>query len=264
MQEMGSRFRRNGGRKWSKSRRAMVERRAAHGMRVVAAAVAGFLLVRVTPGAAVEIDGSTAVVSDYRFRGESLSNRQPVGEASLQATLPAGWFAGLSAVTSAYSRAPGITARHPELDLSAGWSRSFGLLTPSAGLIGYVYPGGSGGNSFEAFGSLAAALGPATVTGGVNSAPRQDNLRRENLYVYLSPAVGVPGTPLTLRASIGREAGALQGGARAKVDYGVGVEARVARRFTVSARWSGNDLGGAAASARMTRAGVVVGVGVSF
>ena len=228
------------------------------------AVMAAALVLLPVCAAAVELDASTAVISDYRFRGESLSNRQPVGEANLQASLPAGWFAGVSGVTSAYSRVPGTVARHPEVDVSAGWTKSFGLFTPSAGLIGYVYPGGNGGNSYEAFGSLAATLGPATLTGGINYAPRQDNLERDNLYVYLSPAVGVPGTPLTLRASVGREAGALQGGTRAKVDYGVGIEARVAQRLTVSARWSGNNLGAQANDARIARAGIMFGLGVSF
>ena len=204
------------------------------------------------------------VVSDYRFRSESLGNRQPVGEISLEASVPAGWFAGLSAVTSAYSRAPAAAAgRHAEVDLSAGWSKSFGLLTPSAGLIGYVYPGGSRAASVEAFGALAAKLGPAAITGGVNYAPRQANLRRDNLYLSLSPSIGVPGTPLTLRASVGREAGSLQGGSRPKLDYGAGVEARY-RRLTFTARWSANDLGAAAYDRRRARAGLSVGIGATF
>lgn len=229
-----------------------------------AATLAATLALLSYRASAVELAGDASFISDDRFRGESLSNRQPTGEASFQASLPTGWFVGLSGVASAYSRVPGTVARHPEVDVSAGWSRSFGLFTPSAGLIGYVYPGGSGGNSFEAFGSLATTLGPATLTGGVNYAPRQDNLGRGNLYVYLSPAVGVPGTPLTLRASVGREAGGLQGGTRVKVDYGVGLEARVARRVTVSARWSGNDLGPRASNVRIAKAGVVIGMGLQF
>jgi len=231
---------------------------------VTATLLAAAAIVTAVSAGAVELDGSAAVVSDYRFRGESLSNRRPIGEAYLQATLPAGWFAGIAGVTSAISRVPGIVARHPEIDVSAGWSKSFGLLTPSAGLIGTVYPGGSGGNSYETFGSLAATLGPATLIGGVNYTPRQDNLRRDSLYMYLSPAAGIPGTPLTLRVSVGREAGALQGGGRAKLDYGVGLEARVARRLTVSARWSTNDLAAPAGNRRMARAGVMLGIGVSL
>lgn len=214
--------------------------------------------------AAVELDANTAVVSDYRFRGESLSNRQPVGEANLEASLPVGWFAGLSAVTSSYARAPAAApGRHPELDLSAGWSKSFGLLTPSAGLIGYVYPGGRGTDSFEAFGSLAARFGPAALTGGVNYAPRQGNLGRDNLYLSLSPSIGVPGTPLTLRASLGREAGSLQDGTHSKLDYGAGIEARF-RRLTFTARWSANDLRADAFDQRRARAGVAIGVGATF
>lgn len=230
-----------------------------------AAAVVALGAALLSPAvAAVEIDGNAMVVSDDRFRGESLSNRQPVGEVSLEASIPAGWFAGLSAVTSAYSRAPAATAgRQAEVDLSGGWSKSFGLLTPSAGLIGYVFPGGSGTASFEAFGALAAKLGPAAITGGVNYAPRQGNLGRDNLYLSLSPSIGLPGTPVTLRASVGREAGSLQGGAHAKLDYGAGVEARY-HRLTFTARWSANDLGAAADDRRRARAGLSVGVGATF
>lgn len=213
---------------------------------------------------AVELDINAAAVSDYRFRGESLSNRQPVGELNVEVSLAAGWFAGLSAVTSAYSRAPAAApGRQPELDLSAGWSKSYGLLTPSVGVIGYVYPGGSRADSVEAFGALTARIGPAALAGGVNYAPRQGNLGRDNLYLLLSPSIGIPGTPLTLRASVGREAGALQGGSHAKLDYGVGIEARV-RKLTFTARWSANDLGAAAYNARGSRSGVSVGVGATF
>lgn len=216
-----------------------------------------------SPARAVELSGNAAVVSDYRFRGESLSNRQPVGEANLQASL-AGWFAGLSVESSATSRAPAAVAgRHPEIDVSGGWSKTFGLLTPAAGVIGYIYPGGSRTDSFEAFASLAAKLGPAALTGGINYAPRQANLGRDNLYLSLSPSVGIPGTPLTFRAVVGREAGSLQGGRRSKLDYGAGIEAQL-RRLTLSARWSANDLGASTYDRRRSRPGVSLSIGTRF
>ncbi len=211
-----------------------------------------------------ELDSRASVVGDYRFRGESLSNRRPVGEADIEASFAAGWFAGLAAVTSAYSRAPAAAqGRHSELDVSAGWSKPLGLFTPAAGLIGYIYPGGSRTDSFEAFGSLAARLGPAALTAGINYAPQQGNLGRDNLYLSLSPSLGLPGTPVTLRVSVGREAGSLQGGTRAKIDYGAGIEARC-RRLTFNVRWSANDSGAAAYNRRRASAGFSIGVGATF
>lgn len=216
-----------------------------------------------TVTAALEVDGNVAALSDNRFRGESVSNRQPVAQASVQAST-GDWFAGIEATSSAYARSPlAGGGAHPELDLSAGWSRSVGILTPSAGVIGYVYPGGRRSNLVEAFATLAGSLGPVGLTAGANYAPSQANLGRDNLYVYLTPSLAIPATPLTLRLSIGREAGALDGGRHAKIDYGAAIEARLAR-VTLSARWTGNSLGSAAYDPRIARAGVAVGVSAAF
>ena len=215
--------------------------------------------------AAATFDLNASLTSDNRFRGESISNRRPAFEANASVSTAAGWFGALSVASLGEARALGPAGgRTPEIDVSAGWSRSFGVLTPAVGIIGYTYPGGHGGDHAEGFAALTGALGPATVVAGVNYAPAQGLLRRDNVYVCLSPSIEVPRTPLTLRASVGREAGALQGGAHAKLDYGASVEARVARRVTVSVKWSGNDMGAAAYDRRMARGGVAVGVGVGF
>jgi len=215
--------------------------------------------------AAATFDLAASLTSDNRFRGASISNRRPAFEATASASTTAGWFGALSVASLGEARALGPAGgRTPEIDVSAGWSRSVGVLTPAVGVIGYTYPGGHGGDHAEGFASLTGALGPATVVAGVNYAPAQGLLRRDNVYVYLSPSIEVPGRPLTLRVSVGREAGALQGGTHAKLDYGASVEARVARRVTVSVKWSGNNLGAAAFDRRMARGGLAVGVGVGF
>ena len=213
---------------------------------------------------AAQFDLNATIVSDARFRGESVSNRQPAFEAAGQ-VVQGDWFAGIDATSNAYSRAPlAASGHHAEFDVSGGWSHSFGILTPSAGVIGYVYPGARRADYVEVFGALTGSLGPFGLTGGVNFAPGQGNLPRDSLYLYLTPSVAIPATPITLKASFGREAGALQGGPRAKFDYGVAVEAKVARRITLSARWTANSLGAAAYDRRMARGGVAVGVGAGF
>ncbi len=226
----------------------------------------GLGIAAAMPGSvhAAEFDLSATIVSDARFRGESISNRKPAFEASGQ-VVQGDWFAGIDATSNARSRAPDAApGRHAEFDISSGWSHSFGVLTPSAGVIGYVYPGARGSDYFEAFGALAGSLGPFGLTGGVNYAPAQGNLPRDNVYVYLTPSVGIPLTPLTVRATVGYEAGALQGGSRAKVDYAIGVEAKVLKFVTVATRWSANTLDTHAYDRRAARDAAVVSVGVSF
>ncbi len=195
------------------------------------------LIVTAAPVTA-QISASADVVSDYRFRGVSLSDRQPVADASVTGAIGP-WFGGVEAVSSSRGRFD-TAMRSAEVDLSAGWSRSLGLLTPSAGAIAYLHPGGEAANG-EVFASLAGALGPATLTVAANYAPDQGAVPGGNLYLAARAAAGIPGTPLTLRVGVGREAGAFAGG-RTKVDWQGGVEAQVLRRVVVGVGYVGNDL----------------------
>lgn len=188
---------------------------------------------------AVEIDASAALLTDYRSRGVSLSDRQPVADTSVQAGL-AGWFAGAEAVSTSrprdLRRDRGTDA---EVDLSAGYSHAIGLLTPSAGVIAYIYPR-QGPAEAEVFGSLAGSLGPATVTLGANYAPDQAGVAGGNLYTYAKAAVGIPLTPVTIKASVGREKGAFDLG-RTKIDYSAGADYRRGI-ITVGMKYVGNDV----------------------
>ncbi len=217
------------------------------------------------PVAAVTLDASADVVSDYRFRGVSLSDRQPVVEGSVEG-LAGPWFAGVEAISASRTRSPyRPSAIDAEVDVSAGWSRSVGLLTPAAGVIAYLRPGGGEAANGEVFASLAGALGPATLTVGGNYAPGQAAAHGGNLYLFTRAAAGIPGTPLTLRAAVGREAGAFAGG-RTKLDYRGGVEARVARVITLGLDYVGNDLPttGPGRVERNREDGFVVRAGVRF
>lgn len=215
------------------------------------------------PAAAAEVDASATLVSDYRFRGVSLSGADPAAEASLTATTTAGWFAGVEGVATARSRdLRRPTGRTAEIDTSAGWSRSLGLLTPSAGVIGYLYAGAGNPSAVELFGSVAGALGPATVTLGANYAPDQAGAAGSNLYTFVRAAVGVPATPVTVTASVGREAGRFALG-RTKLDYGAGVEIRVSK-LTLSARYVGNDLPRSVVAFTRHGTGDTIVGGVSF
>ncbi len=208
--------------------------------------IAAALIAATAPVAAADLSGSAEVVSDYRFRGLSLSDRQPVAEGSIELTTGP-WFAGAEALSASRVRSPYRPTRiDAEVDVSAGWSRSFGLLTPTAGAIAYLHPGGGEPAIGELFASVAGALGPATLTVGGNYAIAQVAARGGNLYLFAHAAAGIPRTPLTVRATVGRERGALTGGAigvgTTKLDYSVGVEARVLRIVTLGLEYIANDL----------------------
>lgn len=215
-------------------------------------------------GAAAGVTGAAAVVSDYRFRGVSLSDRQPVIEASVEASTGA-WFAGIEAISASHRRGRTHAGRTAEVDVAAGWTRSFGLVTPTLGVIAFVRPGSAVPANGEIFATLAGAIGPATLTVGGNYAPPQADARGGNLYLFTKAAVGVPATPLTVHAGIGREAGGFAGG-QAKVDWSGGVEARVLHFVTLGIDYLGNDQprGPIGAVRRRQNGGVVVRAGVRF
>ena len=218
------------------------------------------------PGvAAVTLDASADVVSDYRFRGVSLSDRQPVVEGSVDAGLGA-WFAGVEVISASRVRSPYRPTRaDAEVDVSAGWSHSFGLLTPAAGVIAYLHPGGGEAVNGEVFASLAGALGPATLTAGANYAPPEAAAHGGNLYLFTRAAAGIPGTPLTLHTSVGRERGAFAGDA-VKTDWSAGVEVRVLRVVALGVDYVGNDRPtvGPGRVERNRENGFVVRAGVRF
>ncbi len=231
---------------------------------LITIAIAIGIVGTVSPAGAVDLSGSARVVSDYRFRGVSLSGHHPVATATVEAA-SGPWFAGLEAVSASQVRSLSrIPRRNAELDVSGGWSRSLGLVTPTVGVIAYLHPGGGEAANGELFGSLAGAIGPATLALGANFAPDQRAVRGGNLYLSAAVAVAVPATPLTVRASVGRERGAFAG-TRTKIDWSGGVEARVLRIVTLGIDYVGNDLPRVGAGLRRNRSnGVVVRAGVSF
>ncbi|MFA7439359.1 MAG: TorF family putative porin [Sphingomonadaceae bacterium] len=188
----------------------------------------------------LSVSGSASFVSDYRFRGVSLSDKDPAVQGNITVNTAPGFFAGVWG--SSIQDYAGATT---EIDVYGGWSRQFGLLTPTVGIYTYLFPGASGVDVYELYGSVAGNLGPATLTVGLNWAPDQGNLNRSSRYVYAAGSVGIPTTPLTLKASIGHERGALvvdpSGQTTSKLDYMVGVDANW-NALTLGIAWIGNDL----------------------
>lgn len=198
------------------------------------------------------LSGYAGFLTDYRFRGVSRSNRDPTVQASLRVDSLPGLYAEAWAAPVSGRALRGADA---EIDLSAGWAGNYGGWRPQAGVTGYLFPGGRGVDFVEVHGAIARDIGPLSATLGVNYAPDQGNLRRDSLYVFGDLNAGVPGTPVTLLARVGRENGAL---ADEKLDWSIGASASF-RELGVSLRYVDTS-----ERARIAGAGVVFGFTASF
>lgn len=205
---------------------------------------------------AFDITVTGTVVSDYRFRGVSLSDRDPAAQGSVDITIR-GFYAGVW--VSSISR---FADTHVEADLYAGYAGTAGPIEYEVGAIAYLYPGGDGtGNVYEATGSLAYTLGPATAKLKVNYAPDQENLAGDNLYLSAEGRVGIPGTPFTIVGQFGRERGSFYG---RKHDWSFGAEF-TRGPFTASLAYVDTDLNGVTSGlGRNVRSGIVATASFEF
>src|SRR5689334_14479501 len=163
-----------------------------------------------------DISATATVVSDYRFRGVSSSDRDPALQGSVDVSYH-GFYAG--AWGSSIARTADTNV---ELDLYAGYTGNAGPLEYDFGVIAYLYPGGDGtANVYEGKASVSYTLGPATGKLSAYYAPDQGNLAGDNLYLNGELRVGIPTTPFTVFASAGRERGSFYG---RKWDWSLGFE----------------------------------------
>lgn len=160
----------------------------------------------------VSVTGSFGVVSDYRFRGVSLSGGDPALQGGATLTHVSGFYVGTwgSSIDDGGSDIYGDL----ELDLFAGWSGSLSeAVGLDVGLLYYAYPTNASGvdaEYFEPYATLSTTLGPVQAKLGVAYAWEQDSLGgNDNLYVFTKLSAGIPGTPITLNAGLGYTEGAL-------------------------------------------------------
>lgn len=190
------------------------------------------------PPSDITITGTAAVVSQYRFRGLSQSNNQPVVQGSMTISHSSGLYVsvwGSSASSNGFNDSP-IDIGGTEIDIYGGFAKDLGGVKVDVGVYGYIYPGSSkinfpiqSSNYVEVYGSLAKTLGPVTAKVGVYYAPAQKvfNLNfssptRNNTYVYGELSSGIPGTPISLHGHLGHTGGGFDY-YKQYIDYTVGV-----------------------------------------
>ena len=202
------------------------------------------------PPSDLTFSGYVQGVSDYRFRGYSLSGGDPAIQGSVNLNHSSGFYAGAWAssldadVTPFYGDV--------ELDLYAGWTGEVASgLTVDLGVLRYVYPSNNGNGPadyWESYASLSTTLGPVGAKFGVAYAPEQDSLLDEdNLYVFTDLSAGIPNTPVSLSAHLGYADGVqapklltLQSLTDdSGFDYSAGVTWNVTDKFSVGATYVG-------------------------
>lgn len=175
------------------------------------------------PPSSITISGSAALVSDYRFRGVSQTDKNVAVQGGATITHESGLYAAFwGSNLSGWGTFGGANL---ELDLIAGYKfKPAESATLDVGVTYYLYPGGADKTDFfEPYAKLSGTIGPVSALAGVAYAPKQQALGRyyfngtsaangvyddpgdkeDNLYLWGDFAAGIPSTPLTAKAHIG-------------------------------------------------------------
>ena len=166
--------------------------------------------------AQIRIDASAGWVTDYRYRGISLSDGRPAFQGGLEVSAGE-WFAGTWGSTTHDHDGSGM-----ELDLYGG--RRGAIHDLNYALTGYLYldPSRSDVNYAEVQALLDRKIGNVDAEIEVSLAPEQTHLYRTGLYLAagLSVPLVIPGTSLSAHA------GYEDGDWRHKTDWDVGADYR--------------------------------------
>lgn len=199
----------------------------------------------------ITVSGGVSVVSDYRFRGVSLSDKDFAVQPTLTISHESGLYLGVWGSNIADNGGDDV-----EVDLFAGFAGG-DAVTYDIGATYYLYPGASEFNYVEFIGKLGTTVGPATIGGTVGYVPSQDNTgNQDNIYVATNLGVAIPNTPISLAASVGLEDGAFGDN---KVDWSLGATAEI-KGFTLGLSYVDTNrfVGG------LGKAGLIFSVGYNF
>lgn len=179
---------------------------------VLLASVSAPALAQDEAAGPIAISGSATVVTDYRFRGISQTDKNFAVQAGFSVAHESGLYASVwGSSIDGYVAA----SSDQEIDLSVGYKTEIGGFTVDGGVLYYFYPGShlfydANTDFVEPYLSVAHALGPVTAKVTANYAPKQKALyiggpgdKADNFYAALDLSGAVPGTPLTLSAHLG-------------------------------------------------------------
>ena len=211
------------------------------------------------------ISATVEIASDERRRGLSWSDGEPVvrGYVAVQATSELSFDAAATSLWSS-TRHEGADA---VVDLGTSYARQIGAWQLSAKGAYHLFPGSSGQGYGEVGAGAAFLIGPANIDLNASYAPKQGAIGGDNLYLSASAAAGLPGTPLTVSAHVGRSSGKVRDAANAARlrpegsywDHGISIEYLQPRWFA-GLRYANSSID----DARHSGATVVARAGISF
>lgn len=178
-------------------------------------AAAPFAALAAEP-AAISLDHEVGVVSDYRYRGLSLSDERSALQGGVVASVSNGLYGSVWASTiDEYGAGGDGKGATVEVDYALGWASAVAGLDVDFAVTRYTYPGGEDVSYFEFPVTVAKSWNAWTATVGGSYAPRQKALGTEgDGYGFgrleWSPSSG----PVTLAVQAGYESGAFAPGGK--------------------------------------------------
>ncbi len=161
------------------------------------------------PASPFTVTGGATIISDYRFRGLSQTNKRFAIQGTLGVSHESGFYVGTWGSSIDDYVANG---GDQEIDLYAGYKKTISGTTIDSGVLYYYYPGSGGINSdfFEPYINASHSFGPLGVKLGTNFAWKQHGLsdgtdaRRSAFYGYGELSFAVPNTGLAITGHLGR------------------------------------------------------------
>jgi uncharacterized protein (TIGR02001 family) len=205
------------------------------------------------PAAPFTLEIDFTAVSDYRFRGISLSDKDPAFQPSVTVSHESGFYGSVWGSNVADNDGDDI-----EIDLIAGYATTLGTFDVDVNATFYAYPGADDLNYWEFIGTVSHAVGPATIGGTFAYTPEQDDtMPKRGIYYAINGELPIGETGIALTASFGIEDNAFYDNKR---DWSLGVSAEVfgfslGAAYVDTSHTGGDPLG---------KAGVVVSIGRAF
>jgi len=168
-----------------------------------------------------EFEAEVTFVSDYIFRGVSMSDEDPAIQGGLTWGHESGFYAGIWGSSGKFDNG------NVEFDYFVGYGTEVNGVSFDVSVIYYTYPGdGVSGNYWEFMGTVGYDLGLAAITAGVGYVPSGQTAfdGSDAVYLFSELEVPVPNTPLTAAFHLGYED---FGGGDNKWDWSAGLYAHI-------------------------------------
>jgi uncharacterized protein (TIGR02001 family) len=222
------------------------------------------------PASDFTISGGATLVSDYRFRGISQTNKRPAVQGTFGITHASGFYASIWGSSIDDYVASGADQ---EIDLIAGYKTTVGGTTFDVGATYYVYPDGCCGvdtDFIEPYVAVTHSFGGVSAKVLAAYAPKQSALSigsgdEDNFYLAGDLSGTIPTTGIAVTGHLGHSFGPsyLTIG-KGYTDWSIGASYAVKNLSFGLAYVDTNKSLFAPSGRNIAKAGVVASVGVAF